>query len=345
MKVLMAGLGGIGQRHVRNLRTLLGSEVDIYAYRVRGLSDVLTDKLKLESGSNLEEKYGITSFKDLDNAMSQNPDIVFVCNPSLLHVPIALTAARAGCHLFIEKPLSHNSDGISELIDIAERKHLITFVGYQLRFHPCLVKLRTLLQNRAVGQVVAVRVEVGEYLPGFHTYEDYRQLYASRKDLGGGVILSQIHELDFVYWLFGLPQRIFALGGHLSNLEIDVEDIASILMECVVDGQAVPVHVHQDYLQRPPSRTCQVIGDAGKIVLDLNTPTIQVFDQDGELTEKVSYDNIQRNQLFLDELKHFLACIKGYEQPMVTVRDGWQSLKMALAAKESLKTGKVVDLK
>ena len=79
---------------------------------------------------------------------------------------------------------------------------------------------------------MAVRIEVGEYLPGWHTYEDYRQMYASRADLGGGVILSQIHELDYLYWLFGLPKRVFALGGHLTRLEVDVEDIASILLEC-----------------------------------------------------------------------------------------------------------------
>ena len=345
MEVLMIGLGGIGQRHVRNLRALLGSKVDFIAYRTRALSHVLTDQLKIESGSDLEKKYNIKVYGDLEQAISQKPDAVFICNPSSLHIPVAMAAAQAGCHLFIEKPLSHNSDGVAELITFAERQKLVTLVGYQMRFHPCLQHLHTMLQQRAIGKVLAVRVEVGEYLPGWHIYEDYRQMYASRKDLGGGVILSQIHEFDYIYWLFGLPRRLFALGGHLSSLEIDVEDTASILMECMIEGQPVPVHVHQDYVQRPPSRTCQVIGDTGKILLDFHSLTVKVFDEHGELSIKQSFEGFQPNQLFLDELKHFLACLQGRETPMVTVKDGWQSLRMALAAKESLETGKMVALK
>jgi predicted dehydrogenase len=158
------------------------------------------------------------------------------------------------------------------------------------------------------------------------------------------VVLSQIHELDYVYWLFGMPRRLFTLGGHLSSLDIDVEDTASILMECVVDGRAVPVHVQQDYVQRPPSRTCQVIGDAGKIMVDLRALTVEVFDSQGKLAEDAHFEGLQRNQLFLDEMRHFLACLQREQSSLVTVRDGAQSLRMALAAKESLATGQVVEL-
>jgi predicted dehydrogenase len=344
MKVLVVGLGSIGQRHVRNLRALLGRKVEISAYRVRMLTDVLTEDFEIECGSNVEEKYGIQVYGNLDRALSQKPQVVFVCNPTSFHLPVALSAARAGCHLFIEKPLSHSYDGVEEIISLVEGKKHIALVGYQMRFHPCLQMLRDLLKQNLIGRVLTVRVEVGEYLPGAHPHEDYRQRYASQFDLGGGVILSQSHELDYIYWLFGLPRRLFALGGHLSSLDIDVEDTASILMECVVEGKSVPVHVHQDYMQRPPSRTCQVIGDDGKILLDFHALTLEVFDNRGELIEKRTFDGFQRNQLFMDELKHFLNCLHGKEAPMVTVRDGAQSLRIALAAKESLHTGRVVEL-
>jgi predicted dehydrogenase len=344
MKVLVAGLGGIGQRHVRNLRLLLGSEVQIIAYRVRKLSHVLTEGFEIEAGTTVEEKYKIQTYEALDQAMAQKPTVVFVCNPSSFHLPVALSAARAGSHLFIEKPLSHSYDGVEEFVTLVECKRLIALVGYQMRFHPGLQRLRTLLDQRAIGRILAVRIEVAEYLPGAHPYEDYRQSYAAQSALGGGVILSYIHELDYIYWLFGLPRRIFALGGHLSNLEIDVEDTASITMECIVEGNPVPVHVHQDYLQRPPRRTCQVIGDDGKILLDFHALTLQVFGSRGELTESHTFDGFQRNQLYMDELKHFLNCLDGKEAPIVTVRDGAQSLRMALAAKESLQTGRVVEL-
>ena len=340
MKILMAGLGGIGQRHLRNLIAMLGDRLEVLAYRVRRQADVLTDKLQIEPNSSLEEKYRITVFNELDKALAQKPDAVFICNPSSLHISVALAAAEAGCHLFIEKPLSHSLSQIEELIELVERKKLVAMVAYQMRFHPCLRRVYDLLSQKLIGRVVAVRAEVGEYLPGWHSYEDYRQMYASRRDLGGGVILSQIHEMDYIYWLFGLPRRLFAVGGHLSSLEIDVEDVASILMDC----SGVPVHLHQDYIQRPPSRTLQIIGEKGKLFADFRALTVERFDGKGESCGCDSFKDFERNQLFTEELAHFLACIEGKEKPLVSLRDGAQSLLMALAAKESLATGKIVDL-
>src|SRR5436190_12161127 len=116
MRFLVAGLGGIGQRHVRNLRTLAGPAAEILAYRVRRDSTTLTDTLGIEPGSDVEEKYQLTVFTDLDAALDKNPDAVLVCNPSSLHLPVAMQAAGAGCGLFIEKPLSHTADGTGELI-------------------------------------------------------------------------------------------------------------------------------------------------------------------------------------------------------------------------------------
>lgn len=344
MRFLIAGLGGIGQRHVRNLRALAGPAAEILAYRVRRDSPTLTDSLGVEAGDDVDERYGLRVFTDLDAALEERPDAVFVCNPTSLHLSVALRAAQAGCALFIEKPISNTADGVRELIDLVESRSLVGLVGYQMRFHPTLRRLRALLEAGAIGRVVAVRIQVGEYLPGWHTYEDYRQMYASRADLGGGVILSQIHELDYVYWLFGMPTRVYALGGHLTRLEVDVEDTTSILLECHIDGHLVPVHVQQDYIQRPPSRTCEVIGDAGKILVDLRQMTLTAFDAEGNIAESSSDPGLERNQLFLDEMKHFLACLEGTETPRVSIADGARSLAIALAAKHSIETGEVVDM-
>jgi len=345
MKVLMIGLGGIGQRHLRNLRSLFQEKVDVIAYRFRNRPEALTETLRVEPGSKLEDKCGITAvFTDLDQALAARPDVAFICNPSSLHISTALACARSGCHLFIEKPLSHNLSGVEELVELVESKQLVGFVGYQMRFHPCLQRVRALLQANAIGQVLAVRAEVGEYLPAWHTYEDYRQMYASRKDLGGGVILSQIHEMDYLYWLFGLPRRIFTLGGHLSSLELDVEDVASISMNFFVNGKPVPVHLHQDYVQRPPSRTLQIVGDSGNIRANFHALSVEHFDGSGHLAETANFLKFDRNQLFLEEMRHFFACIEGKEKPLVNLRDGAQSLRMALAAKESLETEEVVQL-
>lgn len=344
MKVLFVGLGGIGQRHLRNLRSIVGDSLEVIAYRERNLNQVITDKLDVEQGVDLYERFGIKVFDTLSESLAQKPNTIFICNPTSMHIPIALEAAKHGCHLFIEKALSNTLDGVSELISLVEDKGLTCMVGYQMRFHPCLQTLREVVISGAIGRVLAVNAEVGEYMPAWHKYEDYRQSYAARKNLGGGVIISQIHEFDYLYWLFGLPTRVFASGGHLSKLEIDVEDVASISLECFQDGRSIPVHIHQDYLQRPPTRNCKVIGDKGKVQMDFLALTVTHFGENGEITNHWDFTGFERNQLFMDEMRHFLTCIDLGTQPCVTIREGAQSLRIALAAKNSLENQGIIEM-
>ncbi len=205
MKVLVVGLGGIGQRHVRNLRALLGDRVEFLAYRVRRLLHVVTPALEADESHNIEREYGIRVFDTLDSALAAGPQAAFICNPSSMHVRAALACVRAGCDVFLEKPVSNSLDGVCELMEAASSLQRIVAVGYQLRFHPCFQALQEIVRGGLLGQLLAVRAQVGEYLPAWHPYEDYRRMYASRAELGGGVILSQIHEFDYLYALFGEP--------------------------------------------------------------------------------------------------------------------------------------------
>jgi predicted dehydrogenase len=344
MRILICGLGGIGQRHARNLRELLGPGLELVAWRVRGLSRTVSDKLEIEAGVDVEKKYGIERVDSLAAGLARKPDAALVCNPSSQHVDTAMAAAITGCHLFIEKPLAHEARGVAQLIDITRKAGVTGMVGYQLRFHPCVRKLGEWLASGAIGPVLAVRAVVGEYLPWFHRYEDYREMYAARRDLGGGVVLSQIHEFDYLQHLFGMPSRLTAVGGHLSSLELDVEDVASVLMDVGRDGRHVPVHLQQDYLQRPPNRACEVTGDSGRITLDLTVPSLTRWDTNGEVAERFTPEGFVRNQLFRDEMKHFLDCIGGRAKPAPSIADGARSLALALATHEALATNQSVDV-
>ena len=344
MKILMIGLGGIGQRHTRNLRLLLGASAEIIAYRVRRRMHVLTPSMGADVSRSVEDEYSIYSFSNLDEALADKPDIAFICNPSSLHVPVALACIRAGCDVFVEKPLSDSMDGTDELVRAAVEYKRIAMVGYQLRFHPCLRKLAETVQSGVLGNLLACRATIGEYLPNWHPYEDYRQMYAARADLGGGVVLSQIHEFDYLYSLFGLPARVYAFGGHWSELEIDVEDTASTLMECCVAARPFPVQLHQDYLQSPPNRQCEVIGDRGRVVMDLHASTVGVFMRGNATPEMHRFPDFERNQLFVDQANHFLECVKARRCPVVDLKDGLQSLRMALAVKRSIGTRQPVEL-
>lgn len=338
MKILIIGLGNIGQRHARNLRAILGDSVELFAWRVRGLKHVITPAMQADSSRNVETEYNIKAFEDLDCALAEKPNAAFVCNPTSHHLSTAQLCAEQDCHLFIEKPVSQSLSGLHKLLKAVDTRKLVTLVGYQFRFHPCLKAVSDLLATQVIGRILMVRATVGEYLPGWHGYEDYRKTYAASAELGGGVILSQIHEFDYLYSLFGLPCSVYSLGGHWSGLDLDVEDAASTLMDFSVEDKPVAVHLQQDYVQRPPCRQCEIVGEQGKIIADFAALRVTAPGVD------LDFSGFDRNQLFLDQTKHFLACLEGQEPPVVDLRAGIQSLRMALAAKESIATGQPVKL-
>ncbi len=339
-RCLFVGLGGVGQRHLRNLRALLGDSVEVCAYRVRRERQTLDDTLHVIPGVDLEEKYGVSVCSELEQAFETKPDVVFITNPSSLHVPVALHAARLGCHLFIEKPLSHSMADVNELVALCEAQRLTTCVAYQLRHHPGFLRLRELLGAGAVGRVLSVRAEVGEYLPGFHPYEDYRRMYASKSALGGGVTLSQIHELDYLCALFGAPRRVFSMGGHVSSLEVDVDDLSLSLLEFAhSDGSPLFVELHQDFVQRPGQRSVTVVGERGKLCWSLSGRFLEHCDESGKIIERLDLSGVARNQPFLDELASFLGCVIRGEPCTPSVRDGALSLQIAVALLESQAQG------
>lgn len=344
MKFLFAGLGSIGQRHLRNLRTVLGESCEVFAYRSGRKDVVLSESMQVESAATMASKYGIREYIDLEEALAQKPDVTFVTNPSSLHVPVAVEAAKAGCHLFIEKPLSSDESGLEELTGIVARNKLVAMVGYQFRFHPCLRDAKKFMDEGLIGNVVSGTARIGEYLPNWHPYEDYRQGYAARSDLGGGALATQSHEIDYIMWLFGMPTAVFATGGHLSDLELDVEDTVNLQMVCSANGPAFPVTIQMDYVQWPPVRDCTIVGDRGKIVVDLLRNSLTLYQRAEDKVVTHQPENYDRNQLFLDQLNTLLSCVRGEMEPPVSLHEGRQNMRIIVGARESMETGKVVQL-
>jgi predicted dehydrogenase len=338
VRILVAGLGAIGQRHARNLRTVCGDGLELLAYRRRRLPHVITEALQRDDSRDVEADLGLTVFDDLEAALAARPDAVFVCTPSSGHLDIAQRAADAGCHLFIEKPISHTVDGVEKLRETAAAKQLVVLVGCQWRFHPAVRWLREVLQNATLGRLSGAAVDYGEYLPDWHPYEDYRTSYAARADLGGGVVLTQIHDYDLAWWLFGASRAVSATGGHLSDLEIDVEDT----VEAHLDGGTVPVVVRQSIATRPPHRTLSVDGESGSITIDLLAGRVS---SQPRLVAAGAFADYQRNEMFLDEVRHFCACLAGTESPAVPLDDGIAVLRLALSVKDAIGRGRAVEVR
>jgi predicted dehydrogenase len=319
-RILIAGLGSIGRRHLCNLRHL-------------GVKDILLYRTIPEQ---LKEAPELPVFTDLRQALAAQPNIVIVSNPTAYHLQIALPAAQAGCNLFIEKPLSHSWDGVEELLSTIRERHLLALVGFDLRFDPGVCKVKALLEEGRIGRVVAIQAQVGQYLPDWRPWEDYRTGMSARIDRGGGVILDLIHELDYVSWLIGSVSHVACFTDKVSSLEIETEDIAAILLR-FKDGAIGTVHL--DYIQRIPSRTCRIIGEAGTIFWDYYANKVCWYEANKDVWKEFEYSNFQRNDRFLAEMQYLLACVQGLAQPKVDICQGSQVLKLALASKESALTG------
>jgi predicted dehydrogenase len=337
VRILIAGLGAIGQRHARNLRALHGDGLELLAFRRRRLPYVVTEALERDDSRNVEAELGITAYEDLDEALAAIPDGVVVSTPSSQHLDIAQRAADAGCHLFVEKPLSHTLDGVERLRETVMAKGLVAMVGCQWRYHPCVTWLRDLLQAGTLGTLDHVEIDYAEYLPDWHPYEDYRTSYAARAELGGGVVLTQIHDYDLAWWLFGASRTVTATGGHVSTLEIDVEDTVDARLE----GGAAPVRVRQSFASKASRRSITVAGAHGTVVIDLLAARIST---DSHVASPVLFEDYQRNQMFMDEARHFSGCLAGRETPAVPLEDGIAVLRLALAVKESMRTGRRVEI-
>lgn len=344
MKALFVGLGSIGQRHLRNLKQLK-PEIDIIAYRSSRTAPVLSDNNELIINTSIRKHYNLLEFDSINDALSQKPDMVFVTNPTSLHLDIAKKALLNGAFVFIEKPLSHELKGVKDLI-IAEKKFdgKRVAMGYHYRFHPMLQLLKKTLDEGSIGNIISANLVTGSYMPHWHPYEDYKNTYAARKDLGGGALLSQIHDFDHAMWMFGRPKRLFCVGGQLSNLKIDVEDSVKVLLEFNNKDKFLPVSINIDYLRWPPSRTITVIGDAGSIQCDLENMEFVINDRISNNIERKDFSVFSRNDCFVDEMSNFLAFTSRKEDIISDLQSGMESLTLALAAKESMNSGKVQKL-
>jgi predicted dehydrogenase len=315
MKFLIAGLGSIGRRHFRNLRAL--GEDDILLYR--------THKATLPA----DELAGFPVETDLRAALAHKPDAVIVANPTALHLDIAVPAAQAGCALFLEKPVSHSLEGLDKLRDAVAANGVRCLVGFQFRFHPGLRTIKGWLDEGEAGSPVSVRAHWGEYLPGWHPWEDYRAGYAARADLGGGVIRTLCHPLDYLRWLLG-EAGVTACQTSRRGLNLEVEDTAEISLGFA--GGTIG-QVHLDYVQRPPRHDLEIVGTAGTIRWDNADGTARLFRVESNLWEvRPPQAGFERNVMFMEQMRHFMQVIRGEVPPACTLDDGVRALELTLEA-------------
>ena len=314
MKVVFMGLGGIGQRHLRIFRDLY-EEAEIYAIRVKGSAYEIDNNLELQK-TNIYEKYRIVEIKNYQELSDLRPDIAFVTNPTSLHVPSARVMVENCIPCFIEKPISHNSEGVNDLLKLSKKNSTEVMVGFMMRFHPQAQKIKEVISKRQIGRIYNVTVNINSYMPSWHSYESYKKLYASRRDLGGGVILTESHEIDLLHWFFGKPQSLTSIGGRYSKLDMDVEDNVTILFEQSYMDQIFPVTIQASFVQKKSIRRLLILGEQGTVDWDIASNSLKVESENERYSIEDNIIRYDRNSLFAAQIAHMLDCLKNNKEPL-----------------------------
>lgn len=330
-RILICGTGAAGERHLSNLLALGQRQVALLRRRGRPLRSVTEP---------------IPEFSDWELAYAAfQPEVVIVANPTALHLETALTAARAGCHVFIEKPVSHTMARLAELANELKTHARQGMIGYMLRFHPLLQKVKAWIEegeNGLLGRPLYAHACWAEHVPDWHPWEDYAESYAVRADLGGGAALTYSHDLDLCLWLFGPPQTALGCPGFGAPLAGDAESGFDLLLRYPGGFNA---HVHADYFTRPPVRRWELTATRGRVVFDYYAGTLLRYD--GLVGERPSPhgarepavetlrvpDGFSRNDMFRTELSYFIDCLAQGRPARPDIQEGARVLQLALAAR------------
>ncbi len=316
---LILGCGSIGRRHIANLSAL-------------GVKDfILLDK---DESRLREAAAGLCSpvmVKNLSKALEARPFAALICLPTSLHLSFALRLARKGVHLFIEKPLSMSLEGVDELSEMVAKKGITAMMGMCYRFHPVMQAIKERLDSGIIGTVYHVNYFGGFYLPYWHRDEDYRLEYAARAELGGGVLLTSIHGLDNLRWLFGEVSEVKAFMAKLSPLQMDVEDMALGVMRFC---SGTYVSWQSDFLQQADQHRMVIVGEKGTMRFDVlkGVEEINIGNGGKWKTRRIPFDV---NSMYVREMECFLSALDEGLPVEAGLTEGIKTLELAMKVRES----------
>jgi len=330
MHFLLIGIGSIGERHIKNLKELgidisvFDSGIDIFRPNV----SLPGQTFQLSILDNIIQKYDV-KFANPDTYFNDY-DAFIICTPPDSHLSYIVSGLQHYANVFVEKPISDKLEHLDWVVQTSRNKELIVQVGYQLRFHPGLRLVKKLLDEGRIGKLLSIRAEFGQYLPDWRPNKDYRKSYTA--DLG--IIADSSHEIDYVRWLVGDEvKQVSCFADKLSPLEIDSEDTAEINLKF---DNGVIGNIHVDMTNRFYTRWCKLIGTKSTLFFNYNVSALLL----GE-NELIEFDVLDP---YIEEMKDFIRCIENKEKPLVDASVGEKVLEIALAAKESSKENKVIEL-
>jgi predicted dehydrogenase len=304
LKILVIGLGSIAQRHIEAIHTI----------------DLNAEIFALRHSKGGKETERIKSIYSWDEVIF-HPDFILISNPTSEHAEAMEKAIQFNCPLFIEKPALHNLEKADHLLKLIKENNIITYVGCDLRFHPSLLFIKSYLKKNS-PIINEINIYCGSFLPGWRKGVDYRNVYSSIPELGGGVHLDLIHEPDYCYWIFGKPLSVRRSFSNKSSIQIKAYDYANYLFEYPSFNASIILN----YYRKDSKRSLEIITSDGTITLDLLTGV--VTNSEGKILFQSS---VQAKEIYLDQMKHFIGCVRTKKESIHPFEESLEVLKLCMA--------------
>jgi predicted dehydrogenase len=318
--VAVIGAGSIGYRHLRNLESL--------GIRRLLVCDSDHSLLAQRRAEHPSRKFST----DLFDLIAEEPNAVVVASPSALHEHHTGQALSLGCAVFVEKPVSPTLEGIETLARQAMERDIVTLVACNMRFHPGPAKLRQLLHEKAIGDLISYRVHTGSYLPGWRPQHDYRQSYSASTE-SGGAILDCIHELDLALWYAGPAKLVAAKHVPAKTIGLATDGLAEIILQHETGALG---SVHLNFVERDYRRSCLCLGTEGTLEWNFHQPEVLQYGRRAqEVVRHALPVDWQINDMYLDEMRHFLDCVTEKRPTQNSIAESLSCLRLALQARAS----------
>ena len=333
-KVLFVGLGGAGQRHLRILKQLLPGDTSFTAFRRTAKTPLLRSDFSVDESNNISDTYGVKIFNDIESAFADNPSLTVISTPTSCHREPLFFALEAGSAVIVEKPWAEDLTGFKEFCKGMLKKELPFLISFQRRYHPLIAKAKQFISAGKIGKPMVASFTVFSDVTTWHGYEDWRTLYAVRKDLGGGVLLTEIHEIDLAYWFFGLPTAVHCTGGNRGPEKLDVEDTVQLSLTY----DAFSVQITLCFMQKKRMRHFHIAGTEGALSWNEENNKL-ILSPFTEAPEEFTAPSFTNDSMFIAQAEHFLS---GWDlkDSKASLSAAGASLAIVEAARNSMQSGK-----
>ncbi len=283
--ILFIGLGGAGQRHLRILRKLL-PENNFFALRKRNSSPLLKPNFEVDHSLTIEDKYKIKSFYDENDLKKIRPKITIISTPTILHTKYSLFAKELGSNVFVEKPGISSKEDVDLLEKNFSNSNLSFMVGFQRSYHPILNRVIEEIAKDNTNEKYTCYLRLSSFVPDWHPYEDFKNLYACQKNLGGGVMLTECHEIDIVNKIFGNPldidKKLYKSNQYKLNV-FDSAKIKAIYKRCDLISDI-------SFMRKPNERIINIVNKNGNIQYFMDFNNHQLLIKKDNKETKLNYE-------------------------------------------------------